>query len=706
MKTIMCKSTVLFIFAFACLFIGAASNAGGDLPDASGATASTEIPAAGFSDLYEEIPSNLPDIYGGVDYTLPVDLSEVRFLDEHNLSDEQKELLSENGFVVTPGNHLEFFQLYESLRYDNRPIFATTDSVYHVYHLLFDKLLREIETNELSPIIESLTQAMVDAAEDQYQQAKGTSMEDTAHKVLAYFTIPNQLISGLPTPAIPETVREIVESELALIDAHQGFVESPLFGFKEDYSQYVPRGHYTRNRELKRYFRVMMWFGRINFRLSDSEETRMALLISHLLRTTEVDGVPALFLWRKIYDPTVFFVGKSDDLDVYDFRQLMDDIYGPSPDMADFADNLLLDEFIEAADKLPPPLVNSLFLDDLSEDKKEVSKGFRFMGQRFVLDAFIFDELTAAEVKDRWLPKGLDVFAAMGNDEAYYILDEMGETKYLNYDTQMSKLRGKIGMLDIETWTQNLYWNWLHGLRSIIEPKHAAYPSFMRTKAWARKDLHTALGSWTELKHDTILYAKQCVAECGADFDFIQGWVEPNPEAFGRLLSLTRMTRDGLMSYGILPEYMAYDLEFLEEKLIFLLDIAQRELNGEEITEDEYWELSWFGGWLETITIKAASDGESWGGYFTEDDQAALVADVATDPGGQVLEEAIGRIFKIIVITPDGLGGLQLTEGGTFSYYEFPWPIGDRLTDEKWKEMIKQGLQPDRPEWTKSFIAE
>jgi len=56
-----------------------------------------------------------------------------------------------------------------------------------------------------------------------------------------------------------------VEAELKLIDAHSGFTESPIFIYKEDYSQYVPRGHYTRSEKLKNYFRVFMWYGRMNF---------------------------------------------------------------------------------------------------------------------------------------------------------------------------------------------------------------------------------------------------------------------------------------------------------------------------------------------------------------------------------------------------------------------------------------------------------
>jgi hypothetical protein len=91
---------------------------------------------------------------------------------------------------------------------------------------------------------------------------------------------------------------------------------------------------------------------------------------------------------------------------------------------------------------------------------------------------------------------------------------------------------------------------------------------------------------------------------------------------------------------------------------------------------------------------------------FDEDDQAAIVADVATSPEGQVLEEAIGRIFEIFVVVPDGAGGLHVARGGVFSYYEFPWPMGDRLTDETWRAMVAAGQAPERPGWTALFVGE
>lgn len=168
-------------------------------------------------------------------------------------------------------------------------------------------------------------------------------------------------------------------------------------------------------------------------------------------------------------------------------------------------------ELVKLAKKLDPPQINSIpILTAMSPSERDGQvKGFRFMGQRFTVDASIFQRLVASEVPGRGLPKGLDIPAAMGSDEALELLDTMGETKYEKYSENMAKMKKHIAGLGQKTWTQNLYWGWLYSLLPLTEEKPEGYPIFMRNEAWARKQLNTYLGSWTELKHDTILYAKQ-----------------------------------------------------------------------------------------------------------------------------------------------------------------------------------------------------
>jgi hypothetical protein len=669
------------------------------------------VSSKGFAS-YEPVLVSLPATNAG--YSLPVDLGSVLVDQSFSFSEAQQQLLSANGFVVKPSEYKEFFHLYEEARYAEVPVFITTDSVYHTYHLFFDQILRTLEDKRFYADLQKLTAGMLWATEGQYEALKGTFLEGAALRNLAYFAVAQQLLN--PGSSIPSAVSEKVQAELALIEAHEGFTESPILGYPEDYSQYVARGHYTKNEARQRYFKAMMWFGRVTFRLKERDETLSALLIAQALANTEIDGEPASTMWERIYEPTSFMVGVSDDLDIYDYHPLIEEVYGSlGNDPTIFLDEDRLTQFIAAARELPPPQINSMWV-YIWEDRDEVTQGFRFMGQRFVFDSYIFQELMFRKVgtldDPRMLPKGLDIFAAMGSEEAYSILDQMDETHYLNYNEQMSKLRGEISALEMDSWTQNLYWGWLYSFQPLIEVKGEAYPAFMRTPAWVRKDLHTALGSWTELKHDTILYAKQAYAELGGGFEEpeLPGYVEPNPEAFARLAALTKMTIDGLEARGLLDDAETMgeirdNLQSLELLLTQLTTIAQKELAGTALTQEEREVILLYGGVLEELTLAAADKEGVEGRPILEDQEAAVVADVATDPNGTVLEEGVGRIQEIYVVADLG-GQLVLCKGGVFSYYEFPWPMDNRLTDEAWKEMLNQGQAPDRPEWTASFIAE
>ncbi|OGO17117.1 MAG: hypothetical protein A2Z14_13265 [Chloroflexi bacterium RBG_16_48_8] len=672
---------------------------------------------------YKKVTVSLPDTFTG--YDLPLDLAAVENLDFFELSMEQKALLTANGFVVespVPGDFREFYQVYESWRYSEQPVFITTDSMLHVYHLLFDKLLRDLETRRFIPILEVLTETMIETSQAQLEDLRGTALEEPARRNLAFFAVAARLLEmDLETP--PE-VADLVQTEVALIEAHSQPSVSPIWDREdlepdkkliEDYSQYIPRGHYTRSDDLKRYFKTMMWYGRLTFRLRDPFETQRALLITHALRTSSAaDGNPASTLWSWIYEPTVFLVGKADDLSYFEYGALSDSIFGPNPGLDAFGDPALLEAYLEAAEQLPPPQVNSMWV-WIWEDTEEATKGYRFMGQRFTIDAYVFGQMIWRKVgtmsNPRGLPKALDFFAALGSEEALGLLDEMGETEYENFDTQMEKVRGELQALQEDTWTENVYWSWLYALQPIIEVKDESYPEFMRTQAWTRKDLNTALGSYTELKHDTILYAKQVMAELGGGpMEIPKGYIEPNPEAFARLKALAEMTRDGLSERNLLDDAMLANLDNLIDLLGFLKDTSEKLLWGEVLTEDDYLRINFFGGELEALTIAAADcEGEAWECRDLQDQQAALVADIATgispdSPGLVVLEEAIGQPTPIYVILPDS--PYRIGVGAVFTYYEFEVPAESRMTDEEWQAQVAAGTNPAPPYWTESFMAQ
>lgn len=665
-------------------------------------------------------------------YQVSADLSNIdNFKDFNNLnlSDSAKGMLVKNSFVVIPGYSKEFFSIYESNRYSYTPSFITTDSILHNYHLAFDYLLRSLETNKLNQTLTELTYGMVKASNAQYEELKGTAWENAAKRNVAFFTLANKLIYPSAQPA--ENVADEVNKELQLIENHSDILASPIMNIGitepkdenlEDYSQYIPRGHYTRSEELKAYFKSMMYLGRLTFRLKSEDETKSAILATQALQNSE----DLRNLWDKIYEPTAFFVGVADDLTYNDYGELINSIYGKDYTLKSLTDEGLFNDFNTASASLAGPKINSMPIFDarFEPDREKAIKGFRFMGQRYTLDADIFQRLVYREVGDKehpcdsdpqtWsplnsrrLPAGLDIASAFGSNVAAEIQEGKGETEYACYSENLNKMRSYVSSVTGENWTQNLYWGWLYNLRPLLAEKTSGYPSFMQNDAWKKKELNTFLGNWTELKHDTILYAKQVYAELGGgapDQKDDRGYVEPNPHVYARLVALTKMMKEGLQLRSLLSESNIEFLDRLEALASRLKDISEKELSNQALSNEDYEFIKTYGGSLEHLWLDANKDLGIEDINQLDQEPAALVADVASDPSGMVLEEGTGRINEIYVVFPLD-GKLHLAKGGVYSYYEFSWPINDRLTDEKWRGMIDSNQAPAMPEWTSSFIA-
>ena len=656
---------------------------------------------AAFADYVPLPVSVTPSV---ADYFVQPDLSGVAGLDSVDIGTAGRDMLARNLFYARPSADAQVYDLYKRCKDAGQPVFVTTDSVLHAYHILFDFTLRRVEADKLIPAVTELTELMLQEAQAQLDSGI-PELKDACIRNLAFFAVARYLLGGEINTSSSEANR-LAEDETTLIKAHDGFHESPIFGIKEDYSQYVPRGHYTRSDALKAYFKAMMWYGRIPFYLyeqeslvkePDIEHTRQAIMITLALKGKAYD------LWKIVYDPTVFFVGETDDLSIYDYPPLISEVYGETVSLSDLKDDGRILTFIEKAAALRPQKITSTLVVEGQPD--DITKGFRFMGQRFIPDSYMFQNLVHDKVTERYFPMGLDVMAVLGSQRAYDILDGLGETKYPGYLKQFESLKAEFAALDADTWAQNLYWGWLYCLRALLNLKGDGYPAFMKNPAWADKELNASLGSWAELRHDTILYAKQSYTWLTSMplEKTTRGYVEPNPELYGRLASLARMTRDGLRSRDLVIDEFDRKLNDLFELLLRLKGISEKELSGASIADDDYAFIKNIGERLESITTFST---ETAGSVSNEaDEKMAVIADVHTDPNsGQVLEEAVGSPYHLYVIIPiDGV--LTLTQGAGFSYYEFKQPMSDRLTDEAWQSMLAEGRTPELPAWTKSFLA-
>ena len=120
----------------------------------------------------------------------------------------------------------------------------------------------------------------------------------------------------------------------------------------------------------------------------------------------------------------------------------------------------------------------------------------------------------------------------------------------------------------------------------------------MQGKLFPIKQLQTWLGSYAELKHDTLLYVKQNFAEQGDGGDegrppLPKGFVEPNMAFWQELARLVDYTAAGFKKYGLfnkeLEEYGR--LSSLKERINFYTSLAAKELSGTPLSEEEYEKL-------------------------------------------------------------------------------------------------------------------
>ncbi len=625
-----------------------------------------------------------------------------------NFNGMDSALLRANHFTVKKSQYKQLFDVYNYCTWNGTPIFVTTDAVLHTYHVLFDRILAEIEMKKFVAELNALTENLIIETENVYSQSVKADAKEAARRNLAFLYVAKKLLNGTNV-AVPATVAALVDSELVLIDKHEGYSISPIFGYfsELDYSQLQPRGHYTKTDTLKAYFKAMMWYGWTIFTMEPHlfddlsyHHTLQALMLVQMLYRLQADNQPLLEKWQFIYDPTVFFVGKTDDPTILDYKLIADKIYGinfSSLSLDSLANKNLLAAFMTEAQQLPEPKIPNWIYGTFT-----TYKGFRFMGQRFIPDSYMFAHLIDPYVWGRYFPKGLDVMAILGSKRAFAILDSLyKETSYQNYTQQINGFKTEFVNLTPAAWAQNLYWNWLYSLMPLLYEKGAGYPFFMQTLAWANKELLTALASWAELRHDTILYAKQSTTPCGIAPGPPRNYVEPNPHLYARLASLAKYTRDGLQSRNLLFPEFKEKLNLFENLLLFLKRIAIKELENTPLTDQEYEDIYCFGKVMQKLVSYYPDPQNPW---KSDTDDMAVVADVHTDSNSdKCLEEGVGYPLEIFVIVNEG-GTIRITKGAIFSYYEFIQPIAGRLSDEVWRRMLVDDKPPRMPDWISNFM--
>lgn len=690
-----------------------------------------------YTDLTREQLFERHDIQPPSDAPLPFDVTRARFYPEvtHGLALDKaaRAQLARDGVVlVDPPRRYSMAAAYWELFTSDLPLLVTTDSVLDAVHRSFDSMLAELETDVLSPMIRDVLQTARDAAVAEAQKDAG--LKQSADDVDLYLTVALNLLTTDPGKGrlsfAPKRVSEkAVLDILAKVDGLQ--LENPFMGGGStqiyggaravDWSQFKPRGHYTKSAALERYFRALMWLGRADtgFELKSARQLRAAALLSHAARTS--GALKTLGDIKAVID---LFVGRSDELTPFQLAGLLEQLDLEPGDLVRTAERARLVEQL-AASGMGAQRIRSqvLYSDPKTAEKTALPPLFQLFGQRFVIDSFVmskvvYDDIVfEGEKQNRRMPTGLDVMAALGNDVALWLSkDELDRWKY---GANMATLRDVLAAYTDDHWRDSLYMLWLDALRSLHARPEGHLPAVMKGGAWGRKMLQTQLASWAQLRHDTILYAKQSyTASVGCLYP--AGYVEPYPDFYAKLGRFARVAAQRLGALkGVKGEHIARYVQYFDGfagHMQTLETLAKKQLAAEPFSADEEAFLrstiemklvggydptpQWNGWYMDLLYIargESVEDATKW---------KPTIADVHTDPDSQnVLEVGTGDVH-FVVAAVDNDGDTALHVGPSFTYYSFHEPGAQRLTDEQWQARLYQGKTPPRPSWIRSLVVE
>jgi hypothetical protein len=599
--------------------------------------------------------------------------------------------LAKTNFAIVPARHEQLFHVYDENHYQYIPSFIGTDIYLQVLHKHFSSILRRIEEAEFTPLLASLLKSAYQESV-KAEQAKDTPVRQAAEWTTAYLAIAYTLLTDEPL-AVPESMATAYKTELERIRTATGTGSSFLQSDLMTYSQFTPRGNYTRSPALENYFRCMKWLNTAPLFIDDDAGLLRGVHLAALIKRSP-DNLKA---FERFTQTIRFIVGEEDHLSLTHLISALSP--AEASDIASLTPKKLnaLRKKLESVDpdKIKPRMV--------SPDGKELTRpSVLFTAGRYTFDAEILIRLVHVLEPEpkRTFPRGLDVFAVLGSKEAENILiDEYEEgKKWPDYPQELSALRDQFK--DDLAWDKNVYTKTMEAINS-IRATDERHPLFMKTPSWERKNLITSLAAWTELKHDMLLYSEQPYAAQAGEGGGPPppqhiGYVEPNIRFWKKALELIDLQEKTLERQQLLGEDIKRLNDDLREIAKFLLAVSEKEVNGEALTATEFDEISWVGGKIEWLTFRILDTD-----HLPEKERlVALVADVYRH-NNNYLQEAVGLVDELYVIAEIN-GKPYLTRGTVFSYYEFTSDAP--LSDEQWQKRLLDDKTPPRPEWTRGIM--
>lgn len=691
-----------------------------------------------------------------------LDDNQLKFLDKHwwivfNPWD-RRNLWSSEFWVLEQEERWLYYQMiwWNKLPYQRYPyhtVLITSDMLLHFYHKIFSNSLRYYEESVARNTMQNLSEKMFSKFVDLYQTNKNKELTPYYAFSVAYWAIPysilvpqniietaieekmnnqdfywwnmwkdietedlhNIILARLDTiqDKIPAEYQSAVKSALnEVLKATSNRAEDPMLSalglnvdkkifIEQDYTQFTPRWHYTDSSLLKTYFMGMKRFMREKLYFRDIEQAKISLIMINNIKDDELSN------FNKLYDFIGKLIWQDDDVNVNDIQSyIKKNSWNTDKDIVAWINETHQEEL----QKLKPQKIISTHYKtetrwEVTESQaKDETAWFVFFGEKFTIDSFIFDKMTAgsAEVEFAYKPNLQTTFivpdALINTGIIRDVVDlwmERAKTKYNVqqeqidwYNQAKSEITNELNEFDFNIST---YHQWLDSLSWLFALTDPNLPYFMQDPLYQYKELNTFQWNYSELKHDTILYVKQAYAElwwgwedeCSImitppDLPIPKWYVEPNIDLIDSILKLTNDTKDFFSNDEAYLEYAKF--------LLFVRDIAIKQSQNELISDEDFEKLRLY--YDDIINILYPKKVMDWDNDFI----SALIADIFTSENNGPLYIATWRPYLMIINVKDA-NWARAVVWPVYSTYEF-YDSDEPIAREQWRY-----TDDDRQKW-------
>jgi hypothetical protein len=659
---------------------------------------------------------------------------------KYNLSDYEKQLIKKNGFMAS--ERLSFNSYGDAVRdihFKDLPVFVSSDAILHSVHMSYDLILMQTEgeilIQKLKDILATL-HGQISSLDAEYSsnQNMSASLKDFDF----YIGMAGKLL-GVNVSMYYSSNTARADSVMQLINNLQ-LVKYSMFGEKAhliDFSQFKPRGHYADQQnmwmypDLPKYFQAMIWLGRVEIYLlppSPGDTNRLSTMRTSVLSALVQMAAKNSTAYGDIqsFDNIIqLFVGESDNVTLFNLNDLLQ-VAGIT-DPVQLTDTLQLKAFQDSliTKFFAFQRINSqvIMADETKPDSIIPASAFMLLGQRFIIDSYVTAQVVYDRIKynnmfiRRMLPSTLDVLFGLGNDASGQLLKT--ELDNYHYATNLASLRYLINGYDTTFWNSSLFNIWLNGIKQLNPPaQRNTLPSFMITAAWWQEKMNTQLGSWAELRHDNVLYAKQSYTG-GSTCSFPYSYVEPFPEFYKTIGNFGIKLKQIVGSLNFIHSYFKTDMLNYCDNLLSTCDtlssISQKELDNIPLSNAELNFLKNMLRYLgETYTGVEAYDGWYYKMFYNPDAKfkkkdfvAVDIHTSAYDAGGSyvgwVKHVGTGPINLGVFVVKNSDNVSRAYVGPLYSYYDYTTTNMLRLTDAEWDSTyLALALRPD---WVNLYLA-